>query len=509
MPAAAGYTQQPSVFTFSASDSGLQLGSSSLAPEIRVAPNDLPGVKRAANDLAADFGRVLRVTGTVVVADWDSTVSQKGNSKPIILHGTVGQSSLIDSLANSDREVIQWQQSALTRILGKPSPDISQAWIMYKQKGMTVSEDVMLLWSDDNRGNIRRIPIGTEGSRKDGAGMYCHLDYVGSPRNYKWINTIQLQKTFEQMSLAYDSGVNMIWVANVGDLKGFLKARMKYEDLSKTPFAFNTINYDEAELNFKEWTNFLSKAQAVYDSLSSSIRPSFFEGVPHPVMVGRGVFEIYTKATLSCKYASEYSDAELTNKYHSLLNGKWNKIMAQTHIGYDNWQEPTANTLPPLSWVTTAAGLGVMCVPIQGLNASFPVTSKLTLPAIKPYKPASDQRWLEVYTRDNVAFTYSISSNASVAALTITNLNASTTATVFLPVENRKAPSSFKGHVESNGVVSIEAEHFASDSSDNVIIPDYGRTFSGVKFPSKTASQVPERAPSWTTRSTLSPTPRQ
>ncbi len=49
---------------------------------------------------------------------------------------------------------------------------------------MTVGEDVTLLWSDDNRGNIRRIPIGTESSRRGGAGMYYHFDYVGSPRNW-------------------------------------------------------------------------------------------------------------------------------------------------------------------------------------------------------------------------------------------------------------------------------------------------------------------------------------
>jgi hypothetical protein len=51
---------------------------------------------------------------------------------------------------------------------------------------------------------------------------YYHFDYVGDPRNYKWINTIQLQKTWEQMTLAYDSGIRNIWIANVGDLKGLV-----------------------------------------------------------------------------------------------------------------------------------------------------------------------------------------------------------------------------------------------------------------------------------------------
>ena len=87
---------------------------------------------------------------------------------------------------------------------------------------MKVSDDVTLLWSDDNRGNIRRIPIGNEEKRKGGSGMYYHFDYVGDPRNYKWINTIQLQKTWEQMTLTHDSGVKNIWIVNVGDLKALV-----------------------------------------------------------------------------------------------------------------------------------------------------------------------------------------------------------------------------------------------------------------------------------------------
>jgi len=125
-------------------------------------------------------------------------------------------------------EIIAWQQQTLTKAVGKPLSEIPQAWVMYKevpgywQAGMKVSDDVTLLWSDDNRGNIRRVPIGNEEKRSGGSGMYYHFDYVGDPRNYKWINTIQLQKTWEQMTLTYDSGIRNIWIANVGDLKALV-----------------------------------------------------------------------------------------------------------------------------------------------------------------------------------------------------------------------------------------------------------------------------------------------
>jgi hypothetical protein len=333
--------------------------------------------------------------------------------------------------------------------------------------------------------------------------------------------------------------------ADIMTTYGMLTARMKYEDLSKTPFAFSTLNYDEAERNFHEWTDLLTKAQAVYDGLTAELRSPFFEVVLHPVMAGRGVYEIYTKTARGSQYASEHrtstnrlgrevqaafaADAEITRRYHGMKGGKWDGIMAQTHIGYDNWQEPPQNSLPGLSWVTTAAGRGIMGVSVQGGSSSFPTSSTLNLGGMNPYLPAADQRWLEVYTRENGTFSYTITSNASfvsvsnpqhtlsapsgtsdmrsiltidwdaappgssVAALTVTNTNTPTSrATILIPLSSHRAPADFTGHIESSGVVSIEAAHFAPapDSSPAYLtIPSYGRTHSGVKLPPNHPSQ--------------------
>ena len=84
---------------------------------------------------------------------------------------------------------------------------------------MKIPDDVTILWSDDNSGNIQRLPIPSEVNREGNAGVYYHFDYVGSPRNYKWINTIQLSKTWEQMHLAWAKNATEIWIVNVGDLK--------------------------------------------------------------------------------------------------------------------------------------------------------------------------------------------------------------------------------------------------------------------------------------------------
>src|SRR5690606_39198327 len=79
--------------------------------------------------------------------------------------------------------------------------------------------DITLLLCDDNWGNLRKLPALDAPPRKGGYGIYYHFDYVGGPRNYKWINTTQTIRVWEQMNLAYRHGVKDIWIVNVGDIK--------------------------------------------------------------------------------------------------------------------------------------------------------------------------------------------------------------------------------------------------------------------------------------------------
>jgi hypothetical protein len=123
-------------------------------------------------------------------------------------------------------DIINVQQDLLRDTFNRDNiSDIPQMWCLYKEvggyfeQGLEVPESVTLLWADDNWGNNQRLPLADEVDREAGAGVYYHFDYVGDPRDYKWINTIQLQKTWEQMHFAYERGARTIWVVNVGDLK--------------------------------------------------------------------------------------------------------------------------------------------------------------------------------------------------------------------------------------------------------------------------------------------------
>lgn len=126
--------------------------------------------------------------------------------------------ALLKRIVNDQRQIIR-------KVTGKSVDKTPQVWALYKEvqnyydKGMKVPDDITLLLCDDNWGNIRKLPDLTEKPRKGGYGMYYHFDYVGAPRNSKWINISPIPRVWEQMHLAYEYGIRQLWIVNVGDLK--------------------------------------------------------------------------------------------------------------------------------------------------------------------------------------------------------------------------------------------------------------------------------------------------
>ncbi|HET9510236.1 MAG TPA: glycosyl hydrolase 115 family protein [Sphingomonas sp.] len=85
--------------------------------------------------------------------------------------------------------------------------------------GLTVPDDVTLMWPDDNFGYIRRFPTPAERTRPGGAGIYYHLSYLGAPLSYLWLSTTPPALIAEEMGRAWDLGARRMWIANVGDIK--------------------------------------------------------------------------------------------------------------------------------------------------------------------------------------------------------------------------------------------------------------------------------------------------
>jgi len=134
------------------------------------------------------------------------------------------------------------QRRIISEVTGKAPEKTTQVWALYKEvqdyydAGFRVPDDVIMLVCDDNWGNIRRVPIDDkERAHKGGWGIYYHVDYVGAPRNTKWLNVTQTQQMFEQLSLAYDFGIQRMWILNVGDLKPMEYPIQLFMDMAWNP----------------------------------------------------------------------------------------------------------------------------------------------------------------------------------------------------------------------------------------------------------------------------------
>lgn len=339
--------------------------------------------------------------------------------------------------------------------------------------------------------------------------------------------------------------------ADIMNTYGRLVIRRKYELLTRQPFPYSVAYYDEAERVAKEWSDLLDLAQRTHDSLPQDTRLPFFEMVLHPVLAGKTVEELYIKAALNAwrlrqrrtsadQLANDVNelfsqDAQITNRYHAMLGGKWDPILNQVHIGYTSWDDPAANKMPQVNYHTQSnvPKSGIMGVSIQGSNQSSPGDPEPTLLSMDPWMPRSESRYLDIFTRKNGTFSYQIQSNASYVSvsnatgtlyssgvsdvrsfisvdwsaapaglswvgLTVRPLDVEEgwAITAKLPVNKASLPKGSKGHIESRGVVSIEAEHYSHAEKKNGLsyatIPSYGRTLSGVKiWPVTADSQKP------------------
>ncbi len=83
----------------------------------------------------------------------------------------------------------------------------------------TLPQEVAIIWSEDNHGNIRQFPNEEEQARSGGNTLYYHLSYWGSPQSYLWLYTTPLSKVGSELDSAYQNGIQTAWIFNVGDIK--------------------------------------------------------------------------------------------------------------------------------------------------------------------------------------------------------------------------------------------------------------------------------------------------
>ena len=154
--------------------------------------------------------------------------------------------------------IIDNQRKIIKKVTRKNPAERQQVWALYKEVqkyyeiGLRVPDDVIILLSDDNWGDVRKLPNAEERKRKGGWGIYYHVDYVGAPRNSKWLNITPVQNMWEQLQLTYAYGVDKLWVLNVGDLKPMEYPITLFIDMARNPQNFTNENLLDHTLQFCE-----------------------------------------------------------------------------------------------------------------------------------------------------------------------------------------------------------------------------------------------------------------
>ena len=204
--------------------------------------------------------------------------------------------------------IVAHQRKLISQATGKKAKDVPQVWALYKEvqqyyeMGMKVPDDVILLLCDDNWGNVRMLP-GTQTTSQPhpgGYGMYYHVDYVGAPRNSKWINVSQIQRMWEQLDLTYRSGIDKLWILNVGDLK---------------PMEFPIDFWFREAWNPRQFT-----ADNLMAYTEDFCRQQFGE------LQAKEAARILN---LQCKYAHRRTAEQLTKDTYSLSDGEWDARLAE------------------------------------------------------------------------------------------------------------------------------------------------------------------------------------
>ncbi|MBN2736076.1 MAG: glycosyl hydrolase 115 family protein [Spirochaetales bacterium] len=192
---------------------------------------------------------------------WREGVRRQGNREAIMTVGMRGDGD--EALTEESREellqdILCTQRKILEEESGKKPHEIPQMWAVYKEvqdyyeKGISIPEDILIMLCDDNWGNIRKLPLKKDRGRPGGYGLYYHLDYVGGPRNYKWMASSPLPRIWEQLHIAFQGGINKLWIVNTGDIKPLEFPLSFFMDLSWNPEHWN---HDELGLYTEKWTS--------------------------------------------------------------------------------------------------------------------------------------------------------------------------------------------------------------------------------------------------------------
>ena len=395
------------------------------------------------------------------------------------------------------QRIVDSQRRIIKEVTGKPANKTTQVWALYKEvldyydAGMRVPDDVIMLLCDDNWGNIRRVPSPSAARQhKGGWGIYYHVDYVGAPRNTKWLNVTQTQQMFEQLSLAYDYGIQRMWILNVGDLKPMEYPIQLFMDMAWSPKAYTQ--------------------QTVADHTRSFFRSVFCD------VIADEAASIFNR---NCQFMGRVTPEMLDDSTYNLSTGEWRRVA-------DDYARLERRALRLYQDVPAEARdfyRQLILFPVQAMANLYDMyyAKAMNRDLVGKNNPDAnywDEQVTRCFRRDSLlcaAYNTEIANGKWRGMMTQKHIGYTSWSDAF-PAEMRPKTARVKdadrtgGYVfaHSNGYVSMEAEHFYKSSAPQgtqwSVYPDYGRMRSAVALtPYTSFSADAETVPALTYRFTL------
>ena len=424
---------------------------------------------------------------------WRESVQQRYKYENIFSVGMRGDgdepmsretaTTLLEKIVTDQRKIIE-------EVSGKPATEKPQLWALYKEvqdyydKGMRVPDDITLLLCDDNWGNIRKLPNLGEKPRKGGYGIYYHFDYVGGPRNYKWVNTNPLPRIWEQMHLAYQYNARQIWIVNVGDLKPmelpisfFLDYAWNPEKWTLDKLPIYTQIWSKATFGEK-YANEIATYLDKYTKYNARIKPELLNATTYSLEGqnsewSRVVNEYNTLAT-AAQTTYKKIDPVYKDAYYQLV---LYPILACANLNEMYYAQAKNQQAAKAKWTTTNAWadkVEELFKRDQELSDYFNQT-------------LAGGKWNHFADQTHIGYTYWQQPNKN-AMPKVTRLEPNEpTAAEDIHEEAKyepNYPADFKGFMENNGYVSMEADHYTRvvdmDKIEWKVIADIGRTGNGI-----------------------------
>ncbi|WP_339066646.1 glycosyl hydrolase 115 family protein [Teredinibacter turnerae] len=433
--------------------------------------------------------------------DYESiyTLGMRGQEdKPMSEGENIG---LLEKIVHDQREILG------NVFTDQPLEEVPQVWCLYKEvqayyeKGMRVPDDVILLWTDDNWGNIRRLPTPEERKRSGGAGVYYHFDYVGGPVSYRWINNTPISRIWEQMNLAYNYDANKIWITNVGDLKPmefpiefFLRMAWDPERWPQTrlqefgrlwaerefgpeyaaeiealvsgytrhsgrrkpelikPDTYNLLNYREAERVKAELEDLVVRAEALAKKIPADKQDAYFQLVLHPVkatatvtLLNIAVGENRLYANQSRNNANNYAEKALDLfAQDAALKDKYHSINGGKWNNFMNQPHigytnwnNPEGDQMPVTYDYMPGNYAEMSIAVEGNPNIWPDNGGQ---ALAFDQNGQDSRWLDVYNRGTREFGYTLTPSDDWIKLSKTEGKTKGTERITVSIDWKKLP---------------------------------------------------------------------